>query len=183
MSGTEPVAEVMSRKGAEASTEAGATTPFEWSAVKEAFRAAEHEFWLTTVNATGRPHVVPVFAAWADSSFFVASKETARKTGDLAATGRCVVATNIGEAHVVVEATARRVEDPPTMQEASATFAARYGWPTTVVGDEIDAPYAAPTSGGPPFQVWELTPVKAFGFPTDGEVSAPTRWRFGAAGS
>lgn len=179
---TNPTTEVMPRTGvgAGATTEAGATTPFQWSAVQQAFRAAEREFWLTTVNAEGRPHVAPVFAAWADSSFFVATKATARKTRDLQDNGRCVVATNTGDAHVVVEASARRVHDPSTMDQASAAFAEVYHWPTTVVDDEIDAPYSAPTSGGPPLQIWELVPVKAFGFPTDGETAAPTRWRFEA---
>ena len=66
------------------------------------------------------------------------------------------------------------------MERASAVFAEVHEWPTTVVGDEIDAPSTAPTSGGPPLQIWELVPEKAFAFPTDGEVFAPTRWRFEA---
>ena len=174
----EPVAEVMSRRGSEATTESGATRPFEWADLEDGFRSPEREFWLITVNQEGRPHVVPVFAAWADDSFFVASNAGARKAGDLEVTGRCVLATNLGDAHVVVEASAHRVRDEPTMARASTAFAEVYDWPTTVVGDELDAPYAAPTSGGPPFQVWEISPHKAFGFPTDGESNAPTRWRF-----
>jgi hypothetical protein len=122
---------------------------------------------------------VPVFAAWADPSFFVATNAGARKAHDLVATGRCVLATRTGDAHVVVEASARRVSDEAEMAAASAAFQEVYDWPTTVTGDELDAPYAAPTSGGPPFQVWEIRPVKAFGFPMDGESNAPTRWRFG----
>jgi hypothetical protein len=39
--------------------------------------------------------------------------------------------------------------------------------------------FGAPTSGGPPYDVYEITPTKAFGFPTDGESFTPTRWRFG----
>jgi hypothetical protein len=33
-----------------------------------------------------------------------------------------------------------------------------------------------PTSGGAPYEVYEVTPVKAFGFPIDGETITPTRW-------
>lgn len=162
MSGIDPSTEVMPRTGAgtAAATEAGETTTFEWTAVQQAFRTAGHEFCLTKVNADGLPHVAPVFAAWADAAFFVATKATARKTRDLQGDGRCVVATNIGDAHVVV------------------AFTEVYDCPTTIIGDEIEAPYAAPTSGGSPFLIWELRPVKAFGFPTDGESAAPTRWRF-----
>ena len=51
-------------------------------------------------------------------------------------------------------------------------------WPTTVVGDELDAPYAAPTSGGPPFRVYEVMPARAFAFPTNDQFE-PTRFTFG----
>ncbi len=175
---SEPVTEAMARTGKGTSSPNSSTVPFDWASVHAALRSGRHGFWLTTVSADGAPHVVPVLVAWDDSVCYVATKATARKTRDLEATGRCVLASDTGPAHVIVEATARRVTGETGMQRASAAFAAVYSWPTTVIGDEIDAPYAAPTSGGPPLQVWELTPTKAFGFPTDGESAAPTRWRF-----
>jgi hypothetical protein len=48
-----------------------------------------------------------------------------------------------------------------------------------VIGVKLDADDRAPTSGGPPYDVYEITPTKAFGLPTDGEPLTPTRWRFG----
>ena len=174
----DPLTEPMERHGRGTSSPNSSTQPFEWAAVQAALRTGEHGFWLTTVSADGTPHVVPVFVAWNESSCFVATKASARKTRDLQATGRCVLASDTGAAQVVIEATARRVTGEAEMERASGAFHTVYGWPTTVHGDEIDAPYAAPTSGGPPFQVWELAPTKAFGFPPDGESAAPTRWRF-----
>ena len=44
-----------------------------------------------------------------------------------------------------------------------------------VTGNERDAEYGAPTSGGPPYAVSEITPTKAFGLRTDGESLTPTR--------
>ena len=35
----------------------------------------------------------------------------------------------------------------------------------------------APTAGPPPYEVYEVTPATAFGFPTD-ETFTATRWRF-----
>jgi pyridoxamine 5'-phosphate oxidase-like protein len=174
----EPVTEAMARPGKGTSSPNASTVPFDWASIHADLRSGAHRFWLTTVSADGDPHVVPVFVAWVDSVCYVASKSTARKTRDMEATGRCAIACDTGPAHVIVEATARRMTGDPGMHDASAAFAAVYGWPTTVVGDEIDAPFAAPTSGGPPLQVWELTPTKAFAFPADGESDAPTRWRF-----
>ena len=43
-------------------------------------------------------------------------------------------------------------------------------------GSHLDADYGAPTSGGPPYEVYEVTPAKAFALPTDGETTTPTRW-------
>jgi hypothetical protein len=63
---------------------------------------------------------------------------------------------------------------------ASGAFKASYDWPTVVAGDQLDAEYGAPTSGGPPYNVYEITPAKAFALPTDGETTTPTRWRFTA---
>jgi hypothetical protein len=121
---------------------------------------------------------MPVLAVWSESALFVASKETARKSRNLAADGRCVVTTDTGELHLVVEGEARRVRDAATLRRASGAFKAVYDWPTVVKGDELDAEYGAPTSGGPPYAVFEIVPTKAFGLPTDGETFTPTRWRF-----
>ena len=63
------------------------------------------------------------------------------------------------------------------LERAAAAFLDVYDWPTTVVGDELDTPYAAPTSGGPPFPVYGLTPIRAFAFPTDDQFE-PTRFVF-----
>jgi hypothetical protein len=143
-------------------------------------RASERRAWLLVDDGQLTATRTWSRSSWRgeDSVCNIATKATARKTRDLAATGRCVVAGDTGSKHVVVEATARRVTGDTGMQHASATFAAVYDWPVTVIGDTFDTPYAAPASGGPPFQVWELTPTKAFGFPVDGESTAPTRWRF-----
>ena len=166
-------------EGTAAATETGASLPFDWDAIRGALRSGHHLFWLTTVSRRGSPHVVPVFAAWdGDDRCFVATNADARKTRDLMDTGRCVLAANTGDSHVVVEATARRVHGSDEMEDASTAFREVYDWPTTVAGDELHAPFAAPTSGGSPFQVWELRPTKAFGFAADGESHAPTRWRF-----
>lgn len=70
------------------------------------------------------------------------------------------------------------MRDEATLRRASGSFKAIYDWPTVVMGDKLDAEYGAPTSGGPPYYVYEIVPTKAFGLPTDGETFTPTRWRF-----
>lgn len=178
-SAAEPIAEAMSRtgKGTAADTPAGNDQPVPWTEAEHRFRRGGW-YWLATLRPDGAPHVVPVFAGWSGSSFFICSKSTARKSRDLDDDDRCVVTTDTGDMHIVVEGRATRVLDRATLERASAVFRDVFDWPTTPAGDELDAPYGAPTSGGPPYRVYEVHPTKAFGFPTDGEATTPTRWRF-----
>lgn len=108
----------------------------------------------------------------------MSSKDTARKSRNLDADGRCVITTDSGDLHLIVEGEARRVRDEATLRRVSDAFKAIYDWPTVVTGNTLDADYGAPTSGGPPYGVYEITPTTAFGLPTDGESFTPTRWRF-----
>src|SRR5687767_7842435 len=134
-----PVAEAMSRegKGTGATTEQGSSRPTDWREAQSRFIKGGW-FWLATVSAAGGPHVVPVFAAWAASTFLVASKGTARKSRDLEANGRCVLTHDAGDMHLVVEGTARRVTDDDSLTRAAAAFEAVYGWPTRVSDGKLD---------------------------------------------
>ena len=173
----QPRAEAMSRegKGTQAGSEAGRSQPVPWSEAEPRLIRGSW-FWLATVRPDGAPHLVPVFAAWAGASFFLASKDRARKSRNLEAESRCVISTDTGDLHVIVEGVARHVRDEAGLQRAVDAFQAVYGWPTRIEGSQLDADYGAPTSGGAPFEVYEVTPVKGFGFPTDGETITPTRW-------
>lgn len=173
-----PHAEAMPRRGRGTSPPDNDTLPAaDWATVQDRLRAGEQVMWLATKGRDGDPHVRPVFAAWGGESFFIASKHEAVKTRNLRADPACTVTTNLGPLHLVVEGSAVRVTDPDRLTEASRAMLEVYDWPTEVVGDEIDAPYAAPTSGGPPLEVYELTPRKAYGFPTNDDYQ-PTRWTF-----
>jgi hypothetical protein len=175
-----PRTEVMPRtgRGTGSDREAANTRPLDWQAAIDRFEAGGW-FWLGTVRPDGRPHAMPCFAAWSGSSFFVASKSTARKSRNLDANAACVLTKDAADAHLIVEGTARRMTDADALRRASEAMMRIYEWPTTVAGDELDAEYGAPTSGGPPYRIYEITPIKAFGLPTDGESFEPTRWTFG----
>lgn len=148
----------------------------EWSAAERRLRAGGWR-WLATVRPDGAPHVMPVFGAWSESVVFLASKDTARKTRNLDADGRCVLTTEVDGVHLVVEGEARRVRDAATLERASTAFNDVYGWPTTIAGEQLDADYGAPTSGGPPYRVYQIVPHKVFALPTKADF-VPTRWRF-----
>jgi Pyridoxamine 5'-phosphate oxidase len=172
-----PNGEAMPRegKGTDAESEAGRSRPLAWSEVERRLTNGGW-FWLATVRPNGAPHMMPLFAAWNGTSFFIASKDRARKSRNLEGEPRCVISTDTGDLHVIVEGIAHHVRDEAALQRAVSAFDAVYEWPTRVDGSHLDADYGAPTSGGPPYEVYEVTPTKAFALPTDGETMTPTRW-------
>jgi hypothetical protein len=107
----------------------------------------------------------PVLAAWTGATFVFASKGKAVKSHRLDEDGHCSLAIDLDRAHLVVEGTAARLTGEADLTRASQALAEVYDWPTPVEGDELDAPYAAPTSGGPPFRAYELTPGRAHASP------------------
>jgi general stress protein 26 len=118
-----PKAEAISRegKGTQATTEAGRSHPLPWSEAERKM-AGGGWFWLATVRPNGAPHVMPLFAAWANTSFFIASKDRTRKSRNLEAEPRCVITTDTGDLHIIVEGIARHVRDEATLERAVEAF-------------------------------------------------------------
>ena len=176
---TEPSAEALPRtgKGTGGDDPRSSTEAMTWDTAQQKFREGGW-YWLGTARRDGTPHVVPVMAAWAAPVFYVAANPATRKSRDLAENAKCVLTRDTGDAHLIVEGTARRVTDDDGLHRVSDAFGD--GWPLTVSGTVLDADFGAPTSRGAPFAAWEITPGKAFAFPTDGTSFAPTRWRFDA---
>ena len=170
-----PVGEAIPRRGRGTGGEAD-EQPLAWAEAERRLSAGGW-FWLATVRPDGAPHVMPVFSVWSDSTMFVASKDTARKSRNLTDEPRCVLTHDAGDLHLIVEGVARRVTDDATLGRASAAYARTYEWPTTPAGGRLDAEYGAPTSGGPPYDVFEIAPTKVIALPSDG-ILTPTRWRF-----
>jgi hypothetical protein len=77
---------------------------------------------------------------------------------------------------LVVEGTARKVTDDPTLQRLAERYDAQ-GWPATVKDGSLTAPFSAPSAGPAPWDLYEFTPKTAFGVATDKPYGA-TRWRF-----
>jgi hypothetical protein len=61
---------------------------------------------------------MPVLAVWSESALYVSSKETAKKSRNLAADGRCVITTDAGDLHLIVEGEAQRVRNEATLRRA-----------------------------------------------------------------
>jgi hypothetical protein len=150
--------------------------PAPWTEARERL-AGSHAYWIATNYPSGRPHVRPVLAVWVDDALYLSSDPVARKSRNLDADAHCSVATSCDDLDLVIEGTAERVTDPQQLQRVAAAYMSKYEWPVTVDGVAFTAPYAAPTAGEGPFNVYEVQPVIVFAFPTSDKFT-PTRWRF-----
>ena len=78
---------------------------------------------------------------------------------------------------VVVEGTAVAVRDTARLHGVAGAYAEKYGWQVQVRASAFDSAGGAPTAGDPPYDVYEVVPVKAFGLSTEDSPTS-TRWAF-----
>lgn len=146
-----------------------------WSDTIE--RLGGETYWLATVRRDGRPHLVPVLAVWVDEAVYFCAGAGTSKARNLAGDAHCAISASAATVDLVVEGTATRVGDEPTLHRVADAYAAVYDWHVTVRDGAFHDVEGAPTAGPPPFDVYSVTPSTAFGFGTD-ESFTPTRWRF-----
>ena len=151
--------------------------PIPWSRAVEQLEAeSTKNFWLATVRPDGRPHVAGVGALWVDGKLYIVSGPETRKSRNLAQNPACVISVSLPNLDLVIEGTAERVTDEATLQHVAAQYNAR-GWPARVRDGAFTAEYSAPSAGPPPWYLYVLTPVTAFGVGS-AEPNGATRWTF-----
>jgi hypothetical protein len=154
--------------------------PIPWSrplAELEKFKAGPGEStWLATTRPDGRPHLTGIGALWFEGTFYFTSGAGTRKSRNLAVNPSCAISLSLPTIDLVVEGTAARVIDDPTLQRLAAQFAAQ-GWEPTVENGAFVAPYSAPSAGPPPWDLYVMTLATVFGVATT-EPYGATRWRF-----
>ena len=143
-----------------------------WSWAEERL-LRNHNYWLATASADGRPHVLPVWGVWRpDPAAFVFSCGPAsRKAGNLAATGRAGVAVDDTVECVSVEGVARVIEaGEPGREEWIAAYMAKYG----PLEPELSAEFVRG------HLMVEVTPTRAFAIieRADEFATRATRWVF-----
>jgi len=104
---------------------AGPTGLLPWSWADERLRAS-HDFWLATVRADGRPHLMPVWAVWHEDALWFSSSLGSRKIRNLLAEPRCSLSTEDGDRPVVVDGRAEIVTDLDRIAGFLAASNAKY---------------------------------------------------------
>jgi Pyridoxamine 5'-phosphate oxidase len=154
--------------------------PIPWSrALKHLGSSTAGTYWLATTRPDGRPHVAGVGALWVDGKIYFVSGAGTRKSRNLAANPQCVVSVSLPGIDLVLEGTAIRVADRPTLLRLANRYAAQ-GWPASVSGPALTAEYSAPSAGPPPWNLYVVRPRTAFGV-ASADPGGATRWRFGGA--
>ena len=137
-------------------------------------------YWLATVRADGRPHLVPIGAVWMDGALYFTTGQGTRKEANIKHNSHCALSLSSRGYDLVVEGTAAHLEDEGKLQRLARIYSSPpNNWPATVRDGAFDAPFSAPTTGPAPYEVYEVTPVVAFALGTEEEtVNLCTRYRF-----
>lgn len=151
--------------------------PIPWSRAQEQLDAgADGTFWLATTSADGGPHLAGIGALWLEGKIYVVIGAGTRKGRNLADNPSCALSVSLKGLDLVIEGTAAKVSDDATLRRLAKKYADQ-GWPARVEDGAFTAEYSAPSAGPPPWDLWEVTPVTAFGVAT-AEPNGATRWRF-----
>ncbi len=133
-------------------------------------------FFVATVRPDGRPHSAGVGGAWVDDALYFTSGPAALKSRNLAMNPACSISARLPGMDIVLEGEARRVTDAPTLERVASVYRAG-GWPATVEGDALTAPFSAPSAGPAPWHLYRLALRTAVGV-AGAEPYGATRWDF-----
>jgi PPOX class probable F420-dependent enzyme len=96
-----------------------------WSWAAERLTAARN-YWVVSTWPDGRPHTMPVWGAWDDSTLWFTSATGSRKVRNLRADPRCCVTTEDASDPVIIEGTAYIVTDLAAIQRVVDLMNAKY---------------------------------------------------------
>jgi len=110
---------------------------------------------------------MPVWGIWTAGAFWFSSSKPSRKSKNLSADPRCVVATEDAENPVVVEGVAELITAPADLATLLALENSKY---STDYGIEMLDPVAN--------SAFRVRPLWAFGLQAGDFTGSPTRWDF-----
>ena len=135
-----------------------------------------HAFWLSTVDADGRPHLTAVGVYWVDGRLWFTGSPGSRKIRNLEREPRCAFAVTVTGYDVSLEGRAVRVTDDAQLHRMAEVFA-EGGWAPTVADGGFTHEFSAPSAGPPPWYLYEFTPQCVYAV-MGKEPGGATRWTF-----
>ena len=143
--------------------------PWEWAGRR---LTANHNYWVVTVSAGGKPSAMPVWGVWDDEDlqFMFSCAPTARKARNIAVNPSVVVTVDNTTECVSMEGTAVALADPARIDTWIERYVAKYGPESPEGLDGFVRQHA----------MFEVTPTVAFAIieREDEFANRATRWRF-----
>jgi Pyridoxamine 5'-phosphate oxidase len=103
--------------------------PLPWAWAEEQLVDARN-YWVTTIGASGRPHVRPVWGCWLDGA--VQFSTGARHGANIARDPRVTVNLEDGDECLILEGTASAVDDESVRRSFAAAYSTKYDWDMTL---------------------------------------------------
>ena len=137
-----------------------------WSWAAERLTSARN-YWVASVWPDGRPHSMPVWGTWDDSTLWFTSGVASRKVRNLRADPRCVVTTEDAGDPVVIEGTAAICADPAVIRRVLDLMNDKYR--TDIEPSFLDPEINATVA---------VRPRQVIGMRHGDFTGSPTRWTF-----
>ena len=112
------------------------SAPLPWRWAEEQLSEARN-YWVTTIGPSGRPHVRPVWGVWLDDT--VQFSTGARHASNIARDPRVTVNLEDADDCVILEGTARSVDDEQVRRAFIEVCEPKYDWTMTL--DFVDVLY------------------------------------------
>ena len=151
--------------GIEGPDEGSGLLPWSWAAER---LSSARNYWVVSIWPDGRPHSMPVWGMWDDSTLWFTSGVESRKARNLRADPRCVVTTEDAGDPVIIEGTASIVTDPASIRRVLDLMNDKYS-------SDIELSFLDPAVNA----TIAVRPRKVIGMRHGDFTGSPTRWTFG----
>jgi general stress protein 26 len=91
--------------------------------------AAARNYWVCTTRPDRRPHAKPVWGIWLEGDFLFSTHPETVTARNLTANPALVVHLESGEQVMIVEGTAKRLDDRALLARFGEAYEAKYDWP------------------------------------------------------
>lgn len=150
--------------GIESAGDGSGLLPWSWAVE---WLTASHDYWVTTIDPGGTPHVMPVWGVWLEDALWFSSGLRSRKVRNLRNQPRCAIATDNASQPVVLEGTAEIISEVDRieifLEHSNRKYDASY-----------DMEFLNPEVNG----TIRVHPSWAFGLDEEDFTGSATRWVF-----
>ena len=127
-----------------------------------------HNYWISTVNPAGKPHLMIVWGIWSNDAFWFTTGPRTRKAKNLATYPDCVIGNEKADEAVILEGVAEPISDRALWKRLAEIYDRKYGGNLYSILE--------PCGGN----VYRVLPKRVFGQDEHAEdfTESITRWQF-----